>query len=117
MIRHHRHVLAVPDADASASFFLDVLGFRNQPSPEGWRFVIRDGCMLMLGSCPDDLPPSETGCHSYFGYWEVADADAYHAEMAGRGWDGAPPEDKPWGMREFTVRTPDGHGITVGQER
>jgi len=24
--------------------------------------------------------------------------------------------DKPWGMREFGVRTPDGHRIMFGQE-
>ena len=24
--------------------------------------------------------------------------------------------DKPWGMREFGVRTPDGHRIMLGQE-
>jgi hypothetical protein len=27
---------------------------------------------------------------------------------------GQPPSTKPWGMREFTIRTPDGHRMTFG---
>lgn len=115
MILLNRHVLAVPDARKTARFFVDVLGFRVVNEPPGWVFVARDGCMVMLGSCPDAIPPRELGDHAWFGSMLVDDADALHAEWAPKGGDAIGRiEDKPWGTREFTVRTPDGHALSVG---
>ena len=115
MILKNGSVLAVRDADATAKFFIEVLGFETYLQPEGWHFVKRDEWIIMLGSCPDDLPASETGCHSYFAYLWVDDADAMYQEFVARGWSGGAPQDKPWGLREFTVRTPDGHRMCFGQ--
>ena len=72
--------------------------------------------MIMLGECPDDMHPSELGCHNYFAYLRVDDVDAYYAQVRRAGVEtlGAI-EDRPWGMREFGVRTPDGHRIRIGQ--
>ena len=115
ILRSH-HVLAVPDARATAAFFRDVLGFHVVDEPPGWVFVARDGCMVMLGSCPGATPPRDLGDHAYFGYLLADDVDALHAEwrVSGGGAVSAP-EDKPWGMREMAVRTPDGHRLMVGQ--
>jgi uncharacterized glyoxalase superfamily protein PhnB len=113
------HVLAVQDARAASLYFQEKLGFRETLAvgDNDWRFVARDECTLMLGTCPDDLPAQETGCHSYFAYWHVDDVDALHAEWQASGaLLTSAPEDKEWGMREFTLRTPEGHRITVGQE-
>ena len=44
------------------------------------------------------------------------DVDAYHAEVSARGLEVAPPQDKPWGMREMPVQTPDGNRIMFGQD-
>ncbi|WER50575.1 hypothetical protein CupriaWKF_34265 [Cupriavidus sp. WKF15] len=45
------------------------------------------------------------------------DIDALHAEPASRGAIIVqPPADKPWGMREMALATPDGHRMMVGQE-
>lgn len=117
LLRNH-YVLAVPDAATTAEFFIDVLGFVAVPvGDEGWRFVRRDGCMVMLGSCPDAIHPRDLGDHSYFGYLVVDAVDAYHREVSARAAAGVSAvEDKPWGMREFSVRTPDGHRIMVGAE-
>jgi hypothetical protein len=71
----------------------------------------------MLGECPDALPPSELGDHSYFGYVTVTDIDALYAEYLAR--DLAFTQHiatKPWGMREFGIRTCDGHRLMFGQE-
>lgn len=115
-ILHNHHVLAVHDARASARFFVDVLGFRVTAEPEGWVFVSKDDCTVMLGECPDDLHPSALGCHSYFAYLTVDDVDGYCAQVKAAGAQPiSMPEDKPWGMREFAVRTPEGHRITIGQ--
>jgi uncharacterized glyoxalase superfamily protein PhnB len=71
--------------------------------------------MIMLGECPNDMPASELGCHSYFAYLRVADADGYYEHLKAQGAKLLSPiEDKPWGMRQFTVRSPDGHRINIG---
>lgn len=120
MILKTRFVLAVPDAKKTAAFFCDTLGFTNVPvGDDGWRFVERDGHVFMLGSCPDAQRPDELGDHSYFAYLVVDDVDAMHAEIVKRAPDAitSKPDDKPWGMREFAVRTPDGHRMTFGKPR
>lgn len=113
-IEKNYHVLAVPDATASARFFIDVLGFEPVPvDDDGWRFVQRDQLWIMLGSCPDALAPLELGDHSYFAYWVVDDVDAFYARARGHAL--AAPSDMPWGMREFPLRTPDGHRLMIAQ--
>jgi catechol 2,3-dioxygenase-like lactoylglutathione lyase family enzyme len=116
IIQQNHHVLAVPDATAAARFFVDTLGFRIVNEPPGWVFVARDNCMLMLGECPDAIPPAELGDHSWFTYLRVDDVDGYHAQVVASGvHPHSPLQSKPWGMREFAVRTPEGFRITIGQ--
>jgi len=111
-------VLAVPDVTETARYFEDVLGFTLGPiEDDGWRFLRRDTCRLMIGECPDALRSSELGDHSYFGYFVVDDIDALAAELEGKGVRfRSEVADKPWGMREFAIETPDGHCIMFGQD-
>lgn len=52
---------------------------------------------------------------SYFAYLRVEDGDSYYRHLIAKGADVLSKiEDKPWDMREFAVRTPDGHRITIG---
>ncbi len=114
-ILQNHYVLAVHDVRRSADFYMRMLGFQIVAEPEGWIFVARDGCMIMLGECPDDLAASELGCHSYFAYLRVADAEAYYEDLEAKGAELLSViEDKPWGMREFGLRTVDGHRIMIG---
>jgi catechol 2,3-dioxygenase-like lactoylglutathione lyase family enzyme len=114
ILKNH-YVLAVHDVRRSAEFYVRMLGFRIVAEPDGWIFVEKDGCMIMLGECPDDMHPSELGCHNYFAYLRVTDADRYYDELTAKGADILSKiEDKPWNMREFSLRTSDGHRITVG---
>ena len=114
-ITENDYVLAVPDAEQSMKFFVDVLGFEHYVvDAKGWCFVRRDNCMFMLGTCPDALRVSEIGDHSFVAYIKVDDIDALHSEFLRNGADFEAPEDKPWGMREFVIHTPDGHGIKFG---
>lgn len=115
-ILENHYVLAVPDVRESARFYVEKLGFRIVAEPPGWIFVSRDGCMIMLGECPDDIHPSRLGCHSYFAYLLVNDVDAFHAELLAKGIEPlSAPVDEPWGMRELAIRTSDGHRIKCGQ--
>ena len=105
-------VLSVPDVELAAKYWCDVLGFRLDATHEGWRFVTRDICRVMLGENPHALPPNDLGDHSYFAYIEVSDLNAYFAEITGRKASIlSPPTDKPWGMREMMVQTPEGHRV------
>ena len=115
-ILQNHYVLAVHSVRESARFYVDVLGFSLVSDLGGWIFVKKDNCMIMLGECPNDMHPSELGCHSYFAYLRVDDVDAYHAQVASAGLKLLHAiADKPWGMREFAIHTPDGHRLMIGQ--
>jgi catechol 2,3-dioxygenase-like lactoylglutathione lyase family enzyme len=108
-------VLAVPDLDNSATYFRDVLGFKiSWEEATDWRLAQRDSVRVMLGHCPNDVPPAELGSHNWFGYLEVDAVDALHAEITARGAVATPPSDRPYGMREIVVTTNDGHRIVFG---
>ncbi|MDA0652200.1 MAG: VOC family protein [Proteobacteria bacterium] len=110
-------VLAVLDVARTAEWWINEMGFAHWMEPEGWRFVHRDACHIMLGECPDAIAPADLGDHQYFAYIYLDDLDAYYREIKDRSVDIiAAPEDKPWGMREMAVRTPDGHRVMFGQD-
>jgi catechol 2,3-dioxygenase-like lactoylglutathione lyase family enzyme len=117
MLTRPRYVLAVPDLARSAAYYRDVLGFDVQwEHVLGWRLFTRGACVIMAGECPDALPPRDLGDHSYFAYVEAANIDALHAELTGRGVEVVKPlQDEPWGIREFGIRTADGHRIMFGE--
>ena len=116
MLKGPRYVIAVPDLTVSAEFYRNVLGFEvHEIGDPYWRFYSRDGVLIMAGECPDAVPPRELGDHSWFAYIEVDEIDAFHAAVADRGGEVISPlADEPWGMREFGIRTADGHRIRFG---
>jgi uncharacterized glyoxalase superfamily protein PhnB len=115
-VLHTRHVLAVRDLAASAAHYRDVLGFRRDFVVEGWEFLSLGNFKVMLGECSDEVPASETGNHSYFAHVLVEDVDALFEEHRRCGAKFLfEVEDKPWGLREYGVQTPDGHRIVFAQ--
>ena len=111
-----RYVLAVLDLERSARYYRDVLGFEvREVGDPGWRFFVRDDCFIMAGECPDALPPEQLGDHSYFAYLVVDGIDQLYAELTAKGVTLIKPlRNEPWSMREFGVRTIDGHRIMFG---
>ena len=72
-------------------------------------------CRIMAGECPDAIPVRETGDHSYIMYLTVDDVAAFHDRATAGDADITKPiRDEPWGMREFGLRTVDGHHIMIG---
>jgi uncharacterized glyoxalase superfamily protein PhnB len=116
-IVNSRSVLAVRDLAVSTRYYIDVLGFRKDPiDATGWSFLTRDSFRVMLGECVDERPAGELGNHSYFAYWNVEGVDDLYQELVGRGaMVTSKPANKPWGLREFGLRTPDGHRIVCGE--
>ena len=111
--RNPRFVIAVPNLQISAAFYRDVLGFTiHSISDPGWLFYTSGDCTIMAGECPDAIPPSQLGDHSYFAYLEVQDIDSLHTSVRAAGAKICKPlRDEPWGMREFGLITADGHRI------
>jgi predicted enzyme related to lactoylglutathione lyase len=111
-------VIAVPDLERSSAFYRDVLGFEiREIGDAGWRMYVQDECRIMAGACPDALPAAQLGDHSYFAYLVVDDVDAWHERVASAGAEIVKRlSTQKWGMREFGLRTIDGHRIMVGQE-
>jgi catechol 2,3-dioxygenase-like lactoylglutathione lyase family enzyme len=116
-------VLAVRDLEVSTRYYVDILGFRKDPiDATGWSFLTRDTFRVMLGECADERPAGELGNHSYFAYWNVEGEgegegeDELFRELVAKGAIvSSEPTDKPWGLREFGLRTPDGHRIVCGE--
>lgn len=118
MIHGTMFVIAVNDLAISLQYYRDQLGFIvREIGDNGWRIFERDGCRIMAGHCPDAVPPSETGDHSYFAYLLVDNADRYYEELKSKSVEFIKDiATEPWNMREFGIRTIDGHRIMFGQE-
>ena len=116
-ITDSRCVLAVCDLLVSTRYYTEVLGFTRDPiEAEGWSFLTRDNFRVMLGECVDERPAGELANHSYFAYWNIDQVDEFYEEIVARGaLVSSRPSNKPWGLREFSLSTPDGHRITCGQ--
>jgi predicted enzyme related to lactoylglutathione lyase len=112
-----RSVLAVRDLERSTRYYIDVLGFTEDPiQAAGWSFLSRDALHLMLGECADEVPAGDTGNHSWFIHVLVEDLDAYVAEIGARGAQViSAPADRSYGLRECVLGTPDGHRIVLGE--
>jgi len=112
-----RCVLAVQDLVRSTRFFTEVLGFRRDPvDAKGWSFLSKDAFKLMLGECADEVAAAELGNHSWFARIMVEGLDDYFRDVATRGAEViSRPADRAYGLREFVIRTPDGHRLMFAE--
>lgn len=116
-VNNVRHVIAVESVEKTSRWFQDVLGFEEYfAEGDNWRFVRFGSCIVMMGQCVGEVPASDTGNHSYVGYWDTDDADVlYEMWLKGGAEIIKHVRSEPWGMREFGIRTPDGHRFMIGQ--
>jgi len=122
--RHELHglqpVLAVADLTASVRFYCDVLGLEldflwGEPPNYGRVRHTGDGAPIYIHLAPvaagESVAPVELRIHV------GRDVDGLYAAYRARGADiGPPPQDRPWGLREFELRDPDGHLLIFGAE-
>ncbi|HQZ82705.1 MAG TPA: VOC family protein [Pyrinomonadaceae bacterium] len=115
-IVHTRHVLAVKDLAIEAAYFKEKLGFELDFTVPGWEFLSFGDFKVMLGECRAEMTAEESGNHSWFAHALVENVDEVYEEFRSRGAKILSSiADKPWGIREFCVITPDGHRIVFGQ--
>ena len=113
---HTRHVLAVKDLAVEAAYYIDKLGFERDFTAPGWEFLSFGTFKVMLGECADEMTAEATGNHSWFAHALIENVDDVYQEFIYRGAKILSPiADKPWGIRDFTVATPDGQRIVFGQ--
>ena len=113
------HVLAVEDADRSADYYAEVLGFEKDPFEigPGWRVVRNGACTISLGSCDGSgwVPASELVYHSFFAYLTFDDPHAYFEQVTAAGVEiKGEPRRTDGRVVEFSIKTIDGHGIMCG---
>lgn len=121
-------LIQVYDMPEAMRFYCDVLGFEviaSSPeieAPEGrychWAWLRLGGADLMLNTAYDagERPVSRdaarwSGHADICFYIGCADVDAVHAELTDRGLALQPPKIAPYGMKQLTLRDPDGYTI------
>ena len=112
-------LVAVPvsDVDRAKAFYVDQAGFtldHDHTISDDLRFVQLtppgSACSITIGKGVTDAAPG-----SYRGLQVVVeDADAAHAELAGRGVEVSAVQEFPWGRFVFFA-DPDGNGWAVQQ--
>jgi catechol 2,3-dioxygenase-like lactoylglutathione lyase family enzyme len=110
-------VLTVHDLERSAAWYSDVLGCQvGEVDPGNWTFCHAGGVTFMLGRCPDVPAAIETRRPQLY---RVSPSRRrrchYRKAVAVRSEVLKDLREEPRGMREFGLRSPDGHRFMVGQ--
>jgi len=131
-------IFPVRDLDVAMAFY-EQLGFSVRRYDAGYGYAEREGLRLHLRASPE-LEPFSTSSEVYV---ETAEVDALHEEWRTRGllpvrssidealkrevrrrWEAGDPvglmsaavEDKPWRVREFSIRDPDNNHLRFGRQ-
>jgi catechol 2,3-dioxygenase-like lactoylglutathione lyase family enzyme len=118
-IVHVTPFLLVPDLDDALDFFTRVLGFTVPFQMQNYAYLSLDTAGLRLLAEHSATPVTREHAHTTV-YIDVRDVDALYAELQSRlatlpAEDVQPPVNQYWGMRELSVRMPDGNWLTFGQ--
>jgi predicted enzyme related to lactoylglutathione lyase len=105
-------LLIVPDVPSTADFYRRILGFKTDggSATAEYSVVWRDNAAVHLAR--GERAP--TGVRIFF--W-VKDVDALHADVVHRGAAiEVPLETRPYGVRDFSIRDPNGVMVVFGQD-
>jgi predicted enzyme related to lactoylglutathione lyase len=105
-------LLLVPNVPATADFYRRILGFKSDPGSETpeYSVVWRDNAAVHL-AWGEHAP---TGVRIFF--W-VKDVNALYQDVIKRGAAIAVPiETRPYGVRDFSIRDPNGVVVVLGQD-
>lgn len=115
-LRGFSAVFTVADVGAAIAFYRDRLGFVVQfemGAPPTYAIIENDPVSLHLMPAARDA--AALGLSSIYVY--ARDVDGLHRDLVARGCPiEVAPEDFFYGMREMSVRDPDGNRITFGEE-
>ena len=117
-------VLGCRDVEAAMSWFVETLGFTcpgglfTPPDHEPvYAIVFREGASIHLQIRRRPVFLAERQAHEGDAYIFVEDPDALHEEYEAKGVTIIrPPQDEPYGLRDFTIETATGHRLTFARE-
>jgi predicted enzyme related to lactoylglutathione lyase len=106
-------ILPVLDMDAAVAFY-EASGFDVRRYEGGaYSFVsVDDESVFDLDTAEKPLDPSSNNAACYLVVEDITD---WHTRLIGLGLAVTEPEDKPWGMREFTLTDPSGNSLRFGR--
>ena len=105
-------LLLVPDVPATADYYRKVLGFESDADGTSQEYTVvwRDNASVHLS--PGEQPP--IGVRIFF--W-VKDINALYEEVRERGAEiEMPIETRPYNIRDFSIRDPNGVLLVFGQD-
>jgi len=106
-------ILPVLDMTASIDFY-EAAGFDVRRYEGGdYAFVTYDEESvfdLVVAEPALDISANESGC-----YLIAPDTDEWHTRLSSAGLPVTSLDDKPWGMREFSLTDPNGNYVRVGR--
>jgi catechol 2,3-dioxygenase-like lactoylglutathione lyase family enzyme len=109
-------VFTVAEVAPSLRFYVEKLGFSihfQMGEPPSYAIVERGAVSLHL--MPKSQDPRGLGTSSIYAF--VAGVDPLHEELKAKGCPiETAPENFSYGMREMSVRDPDGNRVTFGEE-
>lgn len=104
------------------AFYRGLLGFEvvmdsGNGDDSSWVLIQLNGCRLMLndqyepGHVPDAPPSDRTKWHQDTAIYFGADPDAVYEYLVSKGLSPKPPIDTSYGMRQLSLRDPDGYNL------
>lgn len=112
-LQHAAPVLASMDIHKTVTFYKEKLGF-DKPGwiDENYAVIGRDKVEIHFWKCNNKIFPENTSCYIY-----VENVDGLYLEMQNSKviHPNGSLEDKPWGVREFSILDIDGNLIRFGQ--
>ena len=111
MFAHCTPIFPVGDVAATQKYFFDVLGFAiDWIWYDDFGSVSRDRVCLFFSK-------EKTIASGLGSYWSVDNVDAIYEEyQASNAKIASALEDKPWGVREFTIEDINGHHHRIGSD-
>lgn len=113
-------LLQVFDMQTSLTFYRDVLGFEivQQTDHDYWAMLRLGEATLMLNTAyednqrPPEPDPQRILAHQDISlYFDFDDLDGLYSHLKKNGCDVRPPADTTYGLRQLSVRDPDGYEV------
>lgn len=113
MLKSAVPILASLNVDETIKFYTDTLGFTFHSNWDGYLIFSRDDIQIHLWPTTDEQVPKNTGC-----YVNVAEVKSLYEEYSPKNivHPNGDLEDKPWGMRQFSILDNNGNIIHFGED-
>ena len=114
MLKSTVPILASLSEEETIKFYTEKLGFTFYSSWEGYLIFGRDGIFIHLAPCDNPEMAENSGC-----YVNVTEVDKLYGEYEPHGIvhpDGGALEEKPWGMKQFSILDNNRNIIHFGED-